>query len=293
MAITATMVKDLREKTGAGMMECKKALAETNGDFDKAVNLLRQKGVTVAAKRESIATNEGTIGAYSSEDGKIGALVELGCETSFVAKTDQFVELAQNLAKQVGSPTFDAGTDLMEQPYIADPSVAVKDAVTLVIGKLGEKIVVSRHARVATGAGAVGQYLHTGGQIGVLVELSCDCDACATSDEMRGLARDIAMQIAWGTPKFLHKDEIPQETLDQEREVHKQWAIKEGKPEAAMDRIITGRMEKFYEEVVLLDQPFIRDSDLKISDVIKQTAAKLGCNADVKSYKRFRVGEQA
>jgi elongation factor Ts len=222
LAITANMVKELREKTGAGMMECKKALADTAGDFDKAVNLLRQKGVAVAAKRESRATNEGTIGVYASEDGKTGALVELACETSFVAKTDQFVELAQNLAKQVASPDFSGDVDLLEQPYIAEPAAKVQEALTEIIGKLGEKIVISRTARVqAQGCGMVGQYLHTGGQIGVLVELGCEGDCSTGLDDMKGLARDIAMQVAWGTPQFLNRDEIPAEKLEQEREVHR------------------------------------------------------------------------
>lgn len=192
------MVKELREKTGAGMMDCKKALEETGGDFDKAANLLRQKGIAVAAKRETKAATEGTIGAYVHTGGKIGVLVELGCETDFVAKTDEF---------QV-------------------------------------------------------------------------------------LARDLAMQIAWGNPKYIKREEVPADQVEQEREVHKQWAIKEGKPEKALDSIVAGRMEKFYEDIVLLDQPFIRDSDVKINDLINDTMGRLGEKIVVQRFVRYRVGEQ-
>lgn len=178
-------------------MECKKALAETGGDFEKATNLLRQRGVTVAAKRESKATCEGIIGAYVHTGGKIGVLVELGCETDFVAKTDEF----------------------------------------------------------------------------------------------QALARDLAMQIAWGNPKYLHREEVPQDEIDKEKEVHRQWAIKEGKPEKALDNIINGRMERFYEEAVLLDQPFIRDSDVKINDLINDAVGKMGEKIVIKRYIRYRVGE--
>lgn len=197
MAITANMVKELREKTGAGMMECKKALEETGGDFDKASNLLRQRGVAVAAKREARSTNEGTIGAYVHTGGQIGVLVELGCETAPVAKTDEF----------------------------------------------------------------------------------------------QGLARDLAMQIAWGAPGYISRDEVPEDQLEQEREVHRQWAIKEGKPEAAIDKIVAGRMEKFYADVVLLDQPFIRDSNVTIGDLINDAVGKLGEKIVVKRFVRYRVGE--
>ncbi|MEN6519591.1 MAG: translation elongation factor Ts [Armatimonadota bacterium] len=198
MAITANMVRELREKTGAGMMDCKKALEETGGDFDKAANLLRQKGIAVAAKRETKAANEGTIGAYVHTGGKIGVLVELGCETDFVAKTEEF----------------------------------------------------------------------------------------------QTLARDLAMQIAWGNPKYIRREEVPADQVEQEKEIHKQWAIKEGKPEKAIDSIVAGRMEKFYEDIVLLDQPFIRDSDVKINDLINDALGRLGEKIVVQRFVRYRVGEQ-
>jgi len=197
VAITASMVKELREKTGAGMMDCKKALEETGGDFEKAANLLRQKGVAVAAKREAKATTEGVIGAYVHTGGKIGVLVELGSETDFVAKTDEF----QNLAK------------------------------------------------------------------------------------------DLAMQIAWGSPKCIQREEVPEDELEQEREIHRQGAIKQGKPAQAIDKIVAGRMERFYADIVLLDQPFIRDSNLTVGDLISEVMGRLGEKIVVKRFVRYRVGE--
>jgi len=191
------MVKELREKTGAGMMDCKKALEETAGDFDKAANLLRQKGVAVAAKREAKAAAEGTIGAY----------------------------------------------------------------------------------------------VHTGGKIGVLVELSCETDFVARTDEFQNLARNLAMQIAWGNPKHIRRDDVPEDQVNEEREVHRQWAVKEGKPEKAIDNIVAGRMDRFYEDMVLLDQPFIRDSDIKVGDLINEAIGRLGEKIVVRRFVRYRVGE--
>ena len=197
MVISANMVKELREKTGAGMMDCKKALEEAGGDFEKATSLLRQRGVAVAAKRATRATTEGTIGAYIHTGEQIGVLIELGCESAPVAKTELF---------------------------------------------------------------------HT-------------------------LARDLAMQIAWGDPRYIGREEVPEDEIEKEREIHRQWAIKEGKPEKALDNIVTGRMDRFYQDVVLLDQPFIRDSNIAVRDLVHDAIGKLGENIVVKRFIRYRVGE--
>jgi elongation factor Ts len=289
VAITANSVKELREKTGAGMMDCKKALEETGGDFNKAANLLRQKGIAVAAKRESKATNEGTIGVYSEP--QIGALVEVDCETDFVAKTDDFQNMAKELARQVATTDICEKCDISEQPFIAEPSRAVGEVLNDIIGRLGEKIVVKRFTKLKTENGVVGAYVHTGGKIGVLVELCC-VGASKNDEELQTVARDIAMQIAWGTPAYTRREEVPAEQIEQEREIHRQWAIKEGKPEAAMERIIAGRMEKFYSEVALLDQPFIRDSNITIGDLLKDVSTKVGQKVDLARFVRYRVGEQ-
>lgn len=197
MAISAETVKQLRETTGAGMMDCKRALEQTGGDIDKAVAVLREKGSAVLAKRESKSASEGVIASYIHTGGKIGVIVELNCETDFVAKTDDFQELA----------------------------------------------------------------------------------------------RDIAMQIAWSQPQYLTRDDIPEAEKEAEREIHRKWALNEGKPEAALPKIVEGRMEKFYSTVALMDQPFIKDQEMSISELIKEKAAKIGEKIAVKRYARFRVGE--
>jgi elongation factor Ts len=198
MAISAEMAKELREKTGAGMMECKKALEQTEGDMNKAVTLLRERGVAVAARREAKATNEGTVGSYIHHNGGVGVLVELNCETAPVARTEDF----------------------------------------------------------------------------------------------QTLARDIAMQIAWGEPQFINREEVPESVLETEKDIYRQQAIKEGKPEQAIEKIIAGRLEKYYSQIVLMDQPFIRDSDITIKDHITQAIGKIGEKIQIRRFVRYRVGEE-
>jgi len=288
MAITAEMVKKLREQTGAGMMDCKKALTETNGDYEKAVTLLREKGIAVAAKRETKAASEGLIGCNITDDTKVGAMVELNCETTFVAKTDEFINLTKNLAAQVAKAPFACVNCLLEAPYAANPSQSVRDAVNEVMGKLGEKTSVARFVRFAVdGSGTIGSYVHLGDQIGVLVEVA----ASAVTEDVTNLAKDIAMHIAWSNPDYMKRDDIPENVLVNEREIHKQWAIKEGKPENVIDRIVEGRMKDFYSRVCLLEQPFIKDEELTIQALIDNTAKKVGEPVSVKQFVRYRVGE--
>ncbi|MHB0999573.1 MAG: translation elongation factor Ts [Armatimonadota bacterium] len=197
MAVTAESVRELRDKTGAGMMDCKKALEQTGGDMEKAVNILREKGAAVLSKREAKATTEGTIACYIHTGGKIGVMVELDCETDFVAKTDDFQELA----------------------------------------------------------------------------------------------RDIAMQVAWSQPEYITREDMPAERIEQEREIHSQWAKNQGKPEAALPKIIEGRMEKYFSTIVLMDQPFIKDDSVSINELIRNKVAKLGEKIMIRRFVRYRVGE--
>jgi len=285
MAITAEMVKKLREQTGAGMMDCKKALTETNGDYEKAVTLLRQKGVAVAAKRESKSASEGLIACFIAPDMNVGALLEANCETSFVAKTDDFVQLARNLARHVAETGCCSNVDeLMAQPYPGGPTV--RDRFTELMGKIGEKMAISRFDRIAT-EGIVGSYVHTGDQIAVMVELT----GMSLSDDGKNLAKDIAMHISWSNPDYLRREDISADVIEKERDVHRQWAIKEGKPENIIDRIVDGRMKEFYSRACLLEQTFIKDEDQTIGDLIKSTAAKTGESPAVGGYVRYRVGE--
>lgn len=287
MAITAEMVKKLREQTGAGMMDCKKALTETNGDYEKAVTLLREKGVAVAAKRESKSASEGLIACYISDNAKAACLLEANCETSFVAKTDDFVELAKNLAKQICETDCCSSVEqLMDQPYPGGPTV--RDRFNELMGKIGEKLAITRFVRMQTD-GIIGAYVHTGDQIAVLVELQ----GAAASDDAKNLAKDIAMHISWSNPDYMCREDISAEAMEKERDVHRQWAIKEGKPENIIDRIVDGRMKEFYSRVCLVEQPFIKDEDQAIGDLIKSVSSKTGEDIKVASYVRFRVGETA
>ena len=287
MAITADMVKKLREQTGAGMMDCKKALTETDGDYEKAVTLLREKGIAVAAKREARSATEGLIGSYVSPDNKTGVLVETNCETTFVAKTDEFVQLAKDLAQFVA--TADTGgtvESLLDKPFKGGQTV--RDRVNELMGKIGEKLPISRFVKI-DGDGVVGSYIHTGDQIGVLVKLA----GVAASDDAISLAKDLAMHISWSNPDYLKREDIQQEALDKEREVHRQWAIKEGKPENIIERIVEGRMKEFYSRTVLVEQPFIKDEDQAIQDLVSSVAKKVGSEISIAGYVRYRVGETA
>lgn len=292
MAITAEKVKELRDKTGAGMMDCKRALEQTDGDFEKAVDLLRQKGLAVAAKRESKIASEGIIASHVDESGKVGAMLELNCETDFVARTDEFQELARSLARLV------AGNDPSDVPaLLALPGPggdAVQDLVTETIGKLGEKIEVNRFIRCAvggSGSGVISAYIHTGGKIGVLVELDCESDSLAANPEFRSLAHEIAMQIAWSNPSHLRRDEIPAAEIEREREVHRQWAKEAGKPEQAIEKIVDGKMEGFFANQCLEDQPYVRNPDMAVKALIAEQSGKLGENITISRFVRFRVGE--
>ena len=293
MAITADMVKKLRDQTGVGMMDCKKALTETNGDYEKAVTLLREKGIAVAAKRETRAASEGLIGSYISDDANVGALLELNCETTFVAKTDEFVDLAKNLAAQTGKDACACLNCLLESPYIAKPAQTVGETISEIMGKIGEKMTVARFVRFAVdgNAGTIGSYVHMGDQIGVLVEVNTTSEAAAKSEDVQNLAKDVAMHIAWTNPDYMKCDDIAEDELAKERDIHKQWAIKEGKPEKVIDRIVEGRMKDFYSRVCLLEQSFIKDEELKINDLVANATKKVGEPIMIARFVRYRVGE--
>ena len=302
MAISADMVKKLREQSGAGMMDCKKALTQTDGDFDKAMTVLREKGMAVAAKREARAASEGVIGSYISEDGQVGVLVELNCETTFVAKTDEFNALAHNIAMHIArvSPDISDCNDvscLMEQPFVDNTDVTIKDMVNDVLAKLGEKTSVARFARIDVGGrdhsynGAIGSYIHMGSQIVVFVEMKCESDAMAQSPELQQLAKDIAMHICWGNPEYFKTEDVSEEVIAAERDIYRQYAIKEGKPENIIERIVDGKIKEFYSRACLMEQAYVKDADLTIAKLVKTFSRDAGEEVEVAGFKRFRVGE--
>ena len=271
--ITAAIVKELRERTGAGMMDCKKALVATEGDMEKAIDFLREKGLSQAAKKAGRVAAEGAVVAYVTENGKTGAIVEVNCETDFVGKNENFQALAKSIAELIVK-TNPADVDALLASEMDGKTV--KDVVTEAIAKIGENISVRRFVRYESAEGKVYSYIHGGGKIGVLVDMKGG-DA--------ELGKDIAMQVAAANPQFLNRNEVPDSELEHEKDILTEQARNEGKPENIIAKMVMGRINKYYKEVCLVDQEFIRDGDLTISKLLKSK------NADVARFARFQLGE--
>jgi elongation factor Ts len=268
--ITAAMVKELREKTGAGMMDCKKALAETDGDQAKAIDYLREKGIAKAGKKADRVAAEGVVGAYVSADAKIGSVVEVNCETDFVANTDNFHAMVDKIAKHIAD-TNPADVDALNDSVMDGKKVS--DFITEQIATIGEKISIRRFARYES-AGRVASYIHMGGKIGVLVEL--------TGGEAQ-LGKDVAMQIAAANPSCVDRAGVDPAALAHEREVLKAQALEEGKPENIVEKMVDGRINKYYKEVCLIEQSFVKDPEQTIKQVLG--------GVEVKGFARFMLGE--
>jgi elongation factor Ts len=284
--ISAELVKQLREMTGAGMLECKKALEEAQGDIEKAKEILRIRGLAKAEKKAGRETKEGIVQTYVSEDRKVGVILELNCETDFVAKNEQFVELSLNLAKHIASLKENANKsgsfeDIAQQPYYADNSQKVEDLVKSAIARIGENIKLSRWARFDA-EGYVHAYVHGIGRVGVLMEYKTD----KISDDVLRLAQDIVLQIAAMKPEFVSVEAIPSEVLEREKKILAEQTRQEGKPEHMIDRIVEGKLKRFYQEKVLLEQPFIKDEKKSV----KQYISEGGLNFGVVRFVRFEVG---
>lgn len=279
--ITAQMVKELREKSGAGMMDCKKALAEAAGDFDKAMALLRERGEAIAVKRGGRTAKEGLIKAAVSGDAKQGALIELNCESDFVARNDDFQALLEKLTQHTLANA--EGTDINASEL--DGQV-VSEIVKEAIGKIGENIVLSRAVKVDSKDGVVVSYIHPPGKIGVLVDIKT---AAAGSDEnIQTLGRGIAMHIAASNPLYLNPEEVPTDALEAEKDIFRKQALNEGKPEAIVEKIIGGRVQKYYAEVCLLEQPYALDPNKSVKDVLKESG-----DLSLNRFVRFQLGENA
>ncbi|EDW23200.1 translation elongation factor Ts [Bacillus sp. FSL K6-4563] len=274
MAITAQLVKELRQKTGAGMMDCKKALTETDGDIDKAIDLLREKGIAKAAKKADRIAAEGL--TLIKTDGNTGVILEVNSETDFVSKNEGFQSLLNELADHLLA----AKPATIEEAHASkmENGSTVEEHITSAIAKIGEKITLRRFSVITKEDNAAfGSYLHMGGRIGVLAVLN------GTTDEE--LARDIAMHVAAVNPKYISRDQVSEEEANREREVLTQQALQEGKPENIVAKMVEGRLNKFFEEICLLDQAFVKNPDEKVKQVV---AAK---NASVQTYVRYEVGE--
>ena len=271
--ITASLVKELREKTGAGMMDCKKVLTETDGDLEKAAELLRERGIAKAAKKSGRIAAEGLVEAYVSEDGKVGAVVEVNAETDFVAKNEEFKKFVMDVAKQVVENNPKTVEDLLAEPSIAESGKTVNEVLVEKIATIGENMSIRRFARFETD-GLVEKYIHGDGKIAVLVNMK---------NGSKELAKDICMQIAAARPEYVNREEVPADRIEKEKEILKQQTINEGNPEAIAEKVVMVRINKFYEEICLVDQEFVKDPSQKVSQVLK--------DATVVEFARFEKGE--
>jgi elongation factor Ts len=289
-AITADMVKKLRDQTGAGMMDCKSALAEAGGNFDDATTILRKKGLASAAKKAGRATSEGLIGNWLSPDRSAGILVEVNCESDFVARTADFQQLVKDVLAEI-QKAGDAATDA----WLKDPAGPIQTRVAAAIGKLGENMAVPRFVRYA-GKGYIGQYIHAvGGKIGVQVEFAGVTPQIRDREELTTLVKEIAMQIAAAnpSPQYVSRDQVPAQAIEKEKAIYRAQMEGSGKPPQVIDKIVEGKLGSFYQQVVLPDQPSIRDPKMTVAQVVAAATKTLGAPITIARFVRLKVGEIA
>ncbi|MBM3772336.1 MAG: translation elongation factor Ts [Acidimicrobiia bacterium] len=287
VTITADQVKKLRDQTGAGMMDCKAALVEANGDFDEANTILRKRGQSNAAKKAGRATGEGLIGRWFSDDHQDGILVDVNCETDFVARTDDFLKLIDDvigLIKAAGGSATDS--------WLKDPSGPVQQRVAAAIAKVGENMAASRFVRY-TGQGYVSQYIHLGGKLGVQVEFGGVTPEVAAHGEFVTLAKEVAMQIAAASPTYTARADVPADVLEKEKTIYRAQMEHSGKPANVIEKIIDGKLGAFYEQVVLVDQPFVIRPETKqtVAQAVAAVNKALGASVTISRFARLKVGE--
>ena len=283
--ISAKVVKELREMTGAGMMECKKALTKTDGDIEKAVEFLREKGLASAAKKAGRVAAEGLVKTYVTEDGKNASIVEVNCETDFVALNEQFVQFTENLAKFVITSSATTVEELLAEKF--DGEKTVQETLTNLIATLGENMTVRRFKKFYVEKGAIQGYVHGGGRIGVIVEAVCDTESPVVTE----VAKELCMQVAAANPLFLSEADVDQQSIEKEKEIYRVQALNEGKPEKIVEKMVEGRIKKYYKEVCLLDQPWVKDGDKSVSKLVAEKSKEVGSEITIKSFVRFERGE--
>ena len=288
VTITADMVKKLRDQTGAGMMECKNALTEANGDFEEANTILRKRGLASAAKKAGRSANEGLIGNRLSGDKSAGILAEVNCESDFVARTPDFQKLVQDVLTEI-----DRAGDAANDAWLKDANGPVQKLVAAAIAKLGENMAVPRFVRYA-GRGYVGQYIHMGGKIGVQVEFGGVTPEVSGRSEFGTLVKEIAMQIAAASPTsaaYVSRESVPVDVLEKEKSIYRAQMENSGKPANVIDKIVEGKLGSFFSQVVLPEQESIRDPKMKVKDVIAAANKTLGASVSVTRFARLKVGE--
>jgi elongation factor Ts len=281
--ITAALVKELREKTGVGMMDCKKALVEAQGNLDEARKILRKKGLAAAASKAGRAASEGLVVAHVTVKGAV--LVEVNCETDFVARTPDFQQLVQDVLTEI-----ETAGDAANEAWLADPTGSIAKLVAAGIAKLGENMAVPRFVRYA-GAGYVGQYIHLGGKIGVMVEFAGISPGIAGREELTTLVKEIAMQVAAASPGYASREGVPADVLDKEKAIYRAQMENSGKPANVIDKIVEGKLGAFFSQVVLPDQESIFDTKMKVKDRLAAANKALGASLSVTRFVRLKVGE--
>lgn len=293
--ISASAVMKLREETGAGMMECKKALTEAGGDAAKAVEILRERGLKKSAEKQSRVANEGTVLSSVNDARNFAVMVEINCETDFVAKNDDFVKFSNNVLAQVRDSKPANLDAFLSAPAAFAAGQTIADAVTGLTAKIGEKIAVKRIAVIENNQGVIAGYIHPGNKLGVLLQLNVEGFAATMTADAYSVAYDIAMQTAAMNPTYIHREEVPADVVEKEsailREQLKNDPKNANKPDNVLTNIIKGRLDKFYQEVCLVDQAFVKDPNKMIKDLVADLSKKLGKPVTIRRFERFRLGE--
>ena len=276
MSVSARQVKELRDATGVGMMDCKEALKEANGDFDEAVSILRKKGQEVASDRAAAEADEGLVVTAVSDDGNTGAIAEINCETDFVARNDDFQSFAETVAERVLEETPEDLDALRSLSY--DGDATIEEELVALTGRIGEKLTIRRFDVLESADGQIISYVHPGSKLGVLVEVHGD-------GEVEEAGRDVAMQVAALEPIAVTRGEVPEEVKEEEREVAREAAVNEGKPEHVIDNIVEGKLERFFEDHVLMEQAFVKDSSVSVKEMLDETGLS------VKRFVRYALGD--
>lgn len=301
--INATLVKELRKRTGVGLMECKKALIETEGDLDKAVEALRVQGLAMAAKKAGRTAEDGTAAGWVNERGDAGLLLEVNCETDFVARTDDFRSLVNDLLAHFAaskhfstSGAYDDTEALLGEAYYKDSERTVRDVIGDAIGKIGENIQLGRMGVInLSGRNALVQpYEHSGGRVTALIGIETGKLETLKDEKLLALAKDLAMQVAAGMPQVpvaINRDQVPEDVLEEEKRIYREQTLAEGKPENLVDKIVAGRLNKFFKDAVLLEQPFIKEEKLNVQKIVQSVASELGDEITPVMFFRFAIGD--
>lgn len=286
MSFTAKDVKELREKTGCGMMDCKKALTSSNGDMEKAIDFLREKGLAAAAKKSSRIAAEGLAMAYTNEDSSVGVAIEVNSETDFVAKNADFQAFVKLCAETVMKQKPASVEELLAAQ--TENGQTIEAALQEKILVIGENIKVRRFERLE---GVVASYVHAGGKIGVLVKFDVADKSVVSGEAFKTFAKDIAMQVAAASPAYLKREQVPAEVLEHEKKILKEQIVQGGAPEKVADKILEGKIGKYYKEVCLIDQPFVKDGHMSVADYVKNVSKELGTEIKVEAFVRFEKGQ--